>query len=464
MALAAKVKHFLDSHDVSYRILLHERTSTLKEIASALKIEPKQMIQTVLLKDEIGVVAALLSLEREVNLNEVFEATHRSFHLLTPKEADRFFNDCEPGSHPPFGKPYGIPMILDKNLEELDYVYFEAGCHTAVVQLSMEDFQFLIAGTPAYYFSTSKQKNAPDLSVITNSTDPDTEMKVDFPELPIIAQQVLSVANQNYSEEAVYSLSNLISNDNIVSDHILQCAQHYLKKEEDDTTIASLQEVITKVFGFKTVSHIAVGITAGRTFQVPREGPLGLNTFWRHSLQSAILAKKIAEHIPAQRGINLQLSYLVGLFHNFGYLLLGHLFPHEFRLLNRWMLLNPNTPIEVLEKRLLGMGQAMNVIARGHAHLGAWLMQYWAMPEPIITATRFHHTADYEGPYASYVNLIQLTNQLLKATGLGDGHIGSTDQECLNRLGLTTHCVENCLQELQGEAKVLNRMAKELTN
>ena len=176
-------------------------------------------------------------------------------------------------------------------------------------------------------------------------------------------------------------MSDLISKDAIIHAHLSAFAKQNSEERKEEAE-SSLQKVISEVLGFKVVSHIALGITAGRAFRIPEEGALGLHTFWRHALYSAMLAKNIAEKAKESACIDPQLSYSVGFFHNFGYLLLGHLFPPEFRLLNRWLLRYPKMPVEILEKRLLGMGQAMSIVGNGHAQLGAWPVSYTHLTLP----------------------------------------------------------------------------------
>ncbi len=459
MIIAARVKHFLDSHQVNYRVFMHERTYSLEESVRMLRIPSKQVLQGILLEDKLGVALAVLPLDQAMDLVVFSKKTGRTWKVVEEREVDKFFDDCEPGSHPPLGKAYDISVMLDKSVENLETVYLEAGCHTALIQLSKDDFRFLMEGTPSISFAIPKNESE-GLSICLKSPH---EIKVDFPALPLIARQILEIAHST-SDEAVSTLSNLISNDEVIRTHILGCVHHFLKEGDTVAKDDELEEIINNILGFNTVSHIAVGVTAGRAFQILEEGPLGLYSFWRHAVHAATLAKKIAERIPSEYCIDQQFCYLAGFFHNFGYLLLGHLFPPEFRLLNRWLLLHPKTAVEVLEKRLVGMGKAMAIIGNGHARLGGWLMQHWGMPEVIVTTTQYHHTPNYQGAFSNYVMLIQLTNQLLRAIGLGDGQSGKVKPEMYQALGLTPAIVEECVESVQSDMKVLDQMAMALAN
>lgn len=284
------------------------------------------------------------------------------------------------------------------------------------------------------------------------------ELHLSFPHFPPIAERLLKMAND--PQHSVEALADLIANDVAMQTQILQYARSFALNEGKPDPQGSIQTAITRVLGFDTVSHIALGMAVSRAFQVPEEGPLGLKLFWRHALCCATLAQKLGKIISPSYNIDPYMGYLLGLFHNFGLLLLGHLFVPEFCLLNKSVLANPRVSIEILEKRLLGMGEAMAVVGYGHAQLGAWLMHYWGMPEPVLTVTRFHHTKGYDGPYKEYVSLIQLTNQLLKSLNLGDGQSGKPSSKLLKSLGLTLNQVESVKFEFLKELQNLEHMAR----
>ena len=165
------------------------------------------------------------------------------------------------------------------------------------------------------------------------------------------------------------------------------------------------------------VLNMALGLTAGRSFKVPDEGPLGLTRFWERSVHSAVLVQKIAAALPDERRPSAGCSYLCGLLHDFGVLLLGYLFPPEFRLLNRFAAAHPGCSLSELECRLLGMGEAREVLAMGHAGMGGWLMKAWNMPEVMQVALREHHNPDYRGEHEVLVHLVQVVDFLLMCPG-----------------------------------------------
>jgi HD-like signal output (HDOD) protein len=174
--------------------------------------------------------------------------------------------------------------------------------------------------------------------------------------------------------------------------------------------ITNIHEAIARVLGYDMVLNLSLGLAAGRSFRIPDDGPLGLTRFWEHAVCSAVLVQKLGAILPDAIRPSAGLCYLCGLLHDFGILLLGYLFPPEFKLLNNMASANPGQSVAELECRLLGMGQARDMLAMGHARVGAWLMQAWKMPEELRTTVLEHHNADYRGACEVLVHLVQLAD------------------------------------------------------
>jgi len=153
-----------------------------------------------------------------------------------------------------------------------------------------------------------------------------------------------------------------------------------------------------------------LGITVGKSLRVPSDGPLGLNAFWRHSVYCAALVERLSNLMPAEKRPRRGTAYLAGLLHNMGTLLLGHAFQAEFFLLNHYIAVNPDVPMETVEKYVLGVG---------HDQIGAWLLSAWGLPEELVTAARQHHNEHFWGDHAVYAQLVLVANRLLARHGLG---------------------------------------------
>lgn len=284
-----------------------------------------------------------------------------------------------------------------------------------------------------------------------------------FPSLPPVAMQILELSRR--TEQSTHELAALVAKDPLMQQQIMFYSQlPYIQSKLQANSAQetnNVQHVVDHILGFDMVSHIALGVAVGRGFNQDRVSDR--EDFWRHALYAASYAEVITQQVADELDLDPAISYLAGLFHNFGLLLISQLFPPEYALLKKWRQLNPKVCITVLEKRLLGMGEAFDLIRGGHAQLGEWLLRSWQMPEAICVITKEHHSSIYKGKYANYVRIIQLTNQLLCEEGIGDGVLGANYDHLLEALGLTLSQVQHCLQSIKAAAANFDNMARTLT-
>lgn len=214
--------------------------------------------------------------------------------------------------------------------------------------------------------------------------------------------------------------------------------------------IESVHTAVTRVLGYNTVLNLALGATAARAFRIPRNLPLGLESYWRHAIYSAALVQALSSAVPDESRPPAGLAYLAGLLHNFGHLLLGHLFRQEFLILNKFILKYPDKPVELIERRVLGTD---------HARIGAWLMEAWRLPEEIVIATREHHNEGYQEIHAVYPQLVFLADRLLKRHGLGDASDDVVPPSIYDSLGIGEYQATAITSRIMEGAEGLDGMA-----
>jgi len=235
------------------------------------------------------------------------------------------------------------------------------------------------------------------------------EQVYELPPMPELGRRILQL--QSDLNAGALQLANIVQLDPSLAAQVIRYASssYYGYRGR----ISNIHDAISRVLGYDLVLNLALGLAAGRSFRIPDEGPLGLSRFWEHAILSAVLAQKIGACVPDARRPKPGFSYLCGLLHDFGVLLLGHLFLPEFQLLNKLAAANPDKTLTELEGRLLGMGGARGLLAMGHARIGAWLMQVWNMPEALVVTLLEHHNPEYRGEHEVSVHLLQLSDFLL---------------------------------------------------
>lgn len=235
------------------------------------------------------------------------------------------------------------------------------------------------------------------------------EQVYELPPMPELARRILLL--QSDPNAGALQLANIVQLDPSLAAQVIRYASSPFYGYRG--RISNIQDAISRVLGYDLVLNLALGLAAARSFRIPDEGPLGLSRFWEHAILSAVLTQKIGACMPAARRPQPGFSYLCGLLHDFGVLLLGHLFLPEFCLLNKFAAANPDKTLTELEGRLLGMGGARDLLAMGHARIGAWLMEAWNMPDAISITLLEHHNPDYRGEHEVSVHLVQLSDLLL---------------------------------------------------
>ncbi|BCO33251.1 hypothetical protein TspCOW1_33540 [Thiohalobacter sp. COW1] len=281
------------------------------------------------------------------------------------------------------------------------------------------------------------------------------ECVYELPPMPEMARRVLELRHNPDAD--ISDLAAIVELDPSLAAQVVRYATSPLHGYRG--RIDSIQDAITRVLGFDLVMNMALGLATGRSFRNPVDGPLGLHSFWRHAVYSAALAQAIVRRMPRELRPEPGMAYLAGLLHNFGFLLLGHLFPPEFKLLNKLAAAQPDASVTALERCVLGMGQARDAFELGHARLGGWLMRSWELPAEIQITVCEHHNPDYAGEHAVYSHLVLLTDHLLKRHDIGDAPDGELPTASLTRIGVEPDVLEALTASLIEQGGELDGMA-----
>lgn len=284
------------------------------------------------------------------------------------------------------------------------------------------------------------------------------EQVYELPPMPEMARQVLQLRNN--PDASIAELAAIVELDPSLSAQVVRYAASPFYAYRGK--INSIHDAITRVLGFDMVMNMALGLATGKSFQNPCEGPLGLHAFWRHAVYTATLVQALAKRMPPSQRPQPGMVYLAGLLHNFGFLLLGHLFPPEFKLLNKLVAAHPETPITALEKCVLGMGQAQSLLEMGHARIGSWLMQSWQMPEEIVITLQEHHNPAYAGDHAVFPHLVMVADHVLKGRDIGDAPDAVLPPLSLEITGLGEDAVLEVVGQLFENCGALDSMARQL--
>ena len=267
--------------------------------------------------------------------------------------------------------------------------------------------------------------------------------------MPIIASDLLRLhANP---DSTVNDMVRIISHDPVLTVQILRYANSALFGFSGQ--INNLDDAIFRVLGYETVLYMSFGAALGRSFRLPQNGRLSMNTFWKEATYRAALRQQLALRMPKETRPSSSLVYITALLHNIGLVIMGSLFQTEFDWLNKMLSSRPEQSLLTTEQNLFGCT---------HSTIGQHLMEYWNMPVEISCVVGEHHTTNYKGHHEIYVWLTQLAGQALASHNLSDSDDEGISEELCQKLALSKEAVEEALSVVMEENTALDAMAETL--
>jgi len=140
-----KLVEYLDSQNIRYKKITHSEAFTAQEIAASAHLPGKELAKTVMVKIDGNMAMAVMPASYKVNLDLLRKESHSSrVDLAKEDEFQEMFPQCEIGAMPPFGNLYEMPVFVSEKLAEDEYIAFNAGSHTELIQLSFKDYKNLV--------------------------------------------------------------------------------------------------------------------------------------------------------------------------------------------------------------------------------------------------------------------------------------------------------------------------------
>ena len=269
-----------------------------------------------------------------------------------------------------------------------------------------------------------------------------------LPAMPDVAQSLLRL-NTNPNSN-INDLIEIIELDPSIAAQIMRYAKSALYGYRGE--IPSLSYAIKVVLGYNSTIDIALGLSLGKSFNIPDNGPMGLYPFWQHSIYSAALVQRLIQIMPRQHQPLQGIGFLCGLLHNFGVLLVAHSFKAESTQLQQAIEGDPDTPRIDIERQILGTD---------HMEIGTWLMHKWNLQTEIQVAVAEHHNEHYRGIHAAYAKLTLIADRLLKRHDIGDAESTDLPENIFSSLGFTQGQAEEILNSLLLSTEELDTLAEQ---
>lgn len=469
MSIAVSLQRYLENKALPFTLHTHLHESGLLNLCLDMGLNPDHLaVPIILTTEKKAALMAVLPLSASLDFDRLRALLRRDFHYMPNNELTYWFVDCEPGAEPPIPEPYSFPCIVERDLFDCHRVFMRGGTHGELISLDQAVFRRIYHGYPKAVISNKSESPSWQNADASTTKQPEAVHKVHecldqlqrLPALPALALKIIQQVSNPDTSAA--ELAETIELDPSVAAQIIRYAgsPYYGYRGR----LESVQDAITRVLGFELVSHIAFGVASSKAFHITQSGPLGLKAYWRHSLYSAVLCQSLAKKIQRPDWISPAKAYLCGLLHNIGILLIGHLFPEEFELLNQLAERHPDLALHDLERErtLLLKQQYIHI---GHDHIGGYVLEKWRLPNEVSDCAYFHNQ-DAEDILCEteqtiqYVQLIQLANQMLAEHQIGDmGKVNEYDQGLLAALSIDSGDVALVLDEVMKLCMEIDNLA-----
>ncbi|MCL6271611.1 YbaK/EbsC family protein [Sansalvadorimonas sp. 2012CJ34-2] len=144
MTISRHLKNFLSTHDAEYDVVAHPYTERALDTAHSACIPTKTMAKAVVLKDEGGLVMAVMPANNKLMLKQLNQSMDRHLKLVQEQTLKELFPDCQAGSIPAIGEPWGMMTACDDSLNDVTDIYFEGGNHRELIHMHRDQYQQLM--------------------------------------------------------------------------------------------------------------------------------------------------------------------------------------------------------------------------------------------------------------------------------------------------------------------------------
>ena len=259
--------------------------------------------------------------------------------------------------------------------------------------------------------STSKTLQPKEL--ITGSTRTSS-----LPEIFIMINEVVSDPTSSFSD-----IAQVVNMDTALSARLLKIVNSSFYSFPSN--IETVTHAIA-VIGTEQLHSLALATTIISNFKGVSDKTINMNSFWRHSMGVAIIARNLAIHC---RETNPERFYLAGILHDIGRLIILENLPNESNeILKRQK--ESGGLMWQIEREILGFD---------HGEVGAALSRSWNLPLSLEEIIGNHHGPGRSQRYPLETTIIHLSDIIAKAMELGssgDIHVPPLDEKSWEQLKL----------------------------
>lgn len=431
-----------------------------------LSAQKQTQVRSILLQDKTGRVQAILAEHSLLDLKSIKEQTGRDLVAVSAAELEAFYSSERLTKLNTIPELNNVTTLLDQSIAADQLIIMSSSDNAVTKPLELavlrkdllvfnQDMLTLDIAIDPSNLSPTLPNPDEDAERIVHSLKTFTSIRIkqrledtlEIPTLPATAQRIIELrVNPN---AVVSDLAEIVESDPSLAAQVVSWAAspYYAAPGK----IRSVQDAIVRVLGFDLVGNLALGLALGKTLELPKDRADGVTPYWLQSIYCSTLVEAIVTLIPPEIKPSKGLMYLSGLLHNFGYLVLAHIFPPHFSQICRYIEANPHISHMAVENHLLQITREQICL---------WLMDLWNMPEEVKATIQFQHDSSYSGPHCAYPNLIFMALRLLRQEGIGDAPLEAIPDELFTRYQLNRTDVMEKVKEVIESADEISSIAQ----
>jgi putative nucleotidyltransferase with HDIG domain len=169
--------------------------------------------------------------------------------------------------------------------------------------------------------------------------------------------------------------------------------------------IDTISRAIT-VIGIRELSSLVLAVSAAKTFSnIPNE-LVNIDTFWRHSIYTALIARELAKRCDI---LHPERLFVAGLMHDIGSLIIYNRVPD----IARAILIQSNGNEQTLYQT------EKDMLNTNHAQIGGMLLDSWLLPKILRDAVMFHHEPGLCETAPIEASIVHIAEALANASIIG---------------------------------------------
>lgn len=450
MSVPAVIEDILTKHNIEFAVVdAHPAASLIGQA------------RTTILQDSKGKVQVIYSSDSILDVDALCRLTQRELKAASPNDVQAICSKAKIERLPTIPMALGLDIIIDQSLLDSSELKLDTGSERSLVNMNVEQFKQLIDGAQTGSITVDEAQlqsaaldDVDDIADISSAIANFTQIRMkqrleetlEFPPLPETAQRIIKLRVDPNAD--IKDLTDIVETDPALAAQVVSWAAspYYAAPGK----IKSVHDAIVRVLGFDLVLNLSLGLSLGKTLNLPKDSAKGFTPYWEQAVYAATAVEALVGAIPPKERPIMGMAYLSGLLHNFGYLILAEVFPPHFSNICRYQEANPFSNHCHIERHLLGVTREQ---------LGAWLMRTWSMPDEVNTAIRFQNEANFDGENNAYANLMFIAMRLLRKHGIGDAPSTPIPDELFERLHLDREKAEEAIATMMESSAELNMMA-----